>query len=279
MSIKGDSMKSTINNLKTFVFQKSTIRLALNAVKHLLLAITEMYQNRTEEEKEAPILIGCSGSKALVPFYDSLAEGLFHCKKYYAEQLHFFILNEWILTPPEYQSLSLSPQTPMTQSIVVKHLIEPLVESGVISKEQFHSYPSIGWYAPKRNNNTEEKYFELFNSWGTRLDVAILNAGKDGGCAGIVPEYPSTMLNEQSGFSIYTRDGVSPSRWMTINPQLLAKTEIGFLVFSGKSKENALRRFSSSTESIKNLPCSIVKEMASSIIATDIPCDVTFSHL
>jgi 6-phosphogluconolactonase/glucosamine-6-phosphate isomerase/deaminase len=258
-------IQTTITNLKKVVHGNCPARVEEYAAKSLF---EEIIARRDKRQ----ILIGCSGSPALAGIYKALMEIFPTFGNDLLAKVQFFLLEERLMTPDEF--MATEPHAPLSSRIVVDGFIKFLVEGGYIKKKQYHSYGAVGWADDEHERQAAQEYHEAMVDHGEWFDIVILDAGADGRCAGLLPNHPSTLNDDSRGFTVHCDEELS-MKWMTASPNLLADSELGLILFNGQPQEDVLSRFVQGDETRDQLPCAIVKEMESCIVATPIRSEAT----
>lgn len=136
--------------------------------------------------------------------------------------------------------------------------ISELLRTGKIKEENVH--PFI--FTEGKEELSIELYGSLVNQLGN-IDLVLVSSGEDGHIAALYPRHEA--LESEGGF-IEIRDSPKPpSHRMTASPEEILKAKVGVVLFSGKEKDEAYKKFNSQT-SWKECPAKLIQEIPRHII-------------
>lgn len=154
---------------------------------------------------------------------------------------------------------------------------ERLVESGHVDsnfrllKEAFRHNKDVFLHpVVKQQIKGDEalRYTDLFNELGGQFDIILLSSGEDGHVAALFPEHP--ILTELlCSFVTFTDSPKPPSARLTASLPLLSQAKVGFLLFFGDSKRDALKLFESDVD-IGVCPAKLIEKNEMFYTFTDI---------
>jgi len=117
-------------------------------------------------------------------------------------------------------------------------------------------------------NNEALRYTKLLNELGGRFDIILLSSGEDGHVAALFPAHP--VLTELiCSFVTFTDSPKPPSARLTASLPLLSQAKVGFLLFFGERKREALQLFESDVD-IGVCPAKLVRQNEMFYVFTDI---------
>ena len=112
------------------------------------------------------------------------------------------------------------------------------------------------------------RYTHLLNDLGGRFDIILLSSGEDGHVAALFPEHP--ILTELiCSFVTFTDSPKPPAARLTASLPLLSQAKVGFLLFFGDGKRDAVQLFDSDV-AINVCPAKLVEKNEMFYVFTDI---------
>lgn len=203
----------------------------------------------------SPIVWGLCGGRSPAPLFQILVKKLESLPAGLLKRLRFLQVDERLFG--EHNQTSIREQ-----------LIDPLVAAGKIAPEQFVPFPLPAERSIELSAPLAAQYEETLRGLGGVFHVVVLGVGEDGHIAGTFPKHPSSA-EQKEGFLVYKDSPKPPPGRVTATLPLLARSSFGVLIFTGKSKEEALHRFFSTDLSLAECPAKIVQEMEEFVVLTD----------
>lgn len=111
-------------------------------------------------------------------------------------------------------------------------------------------------------------YTQLLNHLGGRFDIILLSSGEDGHVAALFPEHP--ILKELiCSFVTMTDSPKPPPARLTASLPLLSQAKVGFLLFFGEGKRDAVQLFNADV-AINVCPAKLIENNGMFYVFTDI---------
>jgi len=256
-------MQERDSNSSALLYRGDDKELAIAAADHLM----EVLEEFADEEY---IVLGCCGGNSPIALYECLAQELSKKGDEVLGKLQVFFVDERVVT--QFQIDSGEAQSMLNSTTVREALIDPLLQHGVFTEEQFHKFPQ---------DNTEDikqrvqSYYAKLREYGGRFNAVVLGVGYDGHVAGAFPFPHITSEDEETqGFVSYVGAPKPPPKRITATIGLLAASDFGLVMFQGEKKQEALESFAK-TDSTREIPACVVKRMARHLVATNIDCEAT----
>jgi len=189
----------------------------------------------------------------------SSVAGIFSCLKDYSiewNKVHIFMADERLVPLDNDQS---------NYKLAREAFLNELIQSGKITEENLH--PFI--YDPNQDDKGLSNYVKELNRYGGKMDILLLSGGEDGHTASLFPDHPS-IKEDSDSYILVDNSPKPPAKRISASRNLLLKAKESFLLFFGKQKADAYRRFSDDNISIKNCPAKLVKSIDESYVFTDI---------
>lgn len=144
-------------------------------------------------------------------------------------KVHFYMIDE------KFLNLN-NPDTIYSQLNYL--LLEDLVKQNLVPEKNIH--PFI--YNQNSPDKGVSEYNHLFITNAKYFDIAILSCANDGHVAGLHPNH-SSIKNNNENF-IYIKDCPKlPSERISASRKLIEKSELIFLLMSGKNKQEVYKKF------------------------------------
>ncbi len=197
---------------------------------------------------EKNIVIGLSGGKSSLFFFNSLMKYKKDLAPKYWRKLYFFWVDERLVSPLDKESnFGLANQNFLTKMLKNKLIIPKNIhrfqgETSNIKKELYKYSKEI--IALKRR---------------LEFDILLLGVGWDGHIASIFPGR-TIVNNEFNGYFHIEDSPKPPPNRISISPESIKSSKIIYLFFLGDEKKNAFEKFNDLTIDSSELPAKLVLE-------------------
>ena len=187
------------------------------------------------------LTLGLPGGRSIIRVLSHLKQ-----RKLNWNKIHIFMVDERIV-PTEHEQNNFR--------LIKKELSE------TIGSKNLHPLP----YNPKNVRNSMEQYYAELMAYGGKYDIVYLSAGEDGHIASLFPQHPA--LDDDSRDFIYIPNSPKPPpKRMSISRNLLLRTKIGILLFAGKEKQNAFRKYLEPDLTYYNCPAKLIDQLPQSYV-------------
>ncbi|MFH1408497.1 MAG: 6-phosphogluconolactonase [Nanoarchaeota archaeon] len=169
------------------------------------------------------------------------------------EKVHLFMIDERLVPPDDPES---------NYRLVEEQFIRPC---GKIPQKNIHPFIMDD----AKDDKGVSEYGELLKSHGSRFDIIILSAGENGHVGALHPNHHS--IKDDAPFFIIMDDSPKPPKGrMSSSKTLLEKAKVGFLLFFGESKREALHDFRNPGLTVMECPSKIITQIEQGYVITDI---------
>ena len=189
-------------------------------------------------KKKDTAVLGLPGGRSVKDLFEALKEEEIDWSK-----VHIFLVDERKV-PPDSEDSNL-------------YLI----------KEQFLDHikiPEVNVH-PFTDINT---YEEEIKALGGKYDLIILGAGEDGHIAGLFPQL--SVLENDEYFIEFDNSPKPPAERMSASRELLLQSKAALILFMGKNKLEAYKRFSNKSTTIEDCPAKLVEKIPEHYIITNL---------
>lgn len=202
------------------------------------------------------VVVGLCGGHSPVGVYQNLVTVLNMSEPTFLCKLQFFLVDERVTDRIEK----------LNYTVVYDQLLAPLIEKGKIGSDQCHNFHATGREAPQELKAKISFYSNRLQQYGNKFDIVILGVGEDGHCAGLFPKHNS-VNNTSDGYISFDKSPKPPAVRMSASVSLLKRSGMGVLLFLGREKKNALKKYVKEGGIIEEVPCKVANEMSSCVVA------------
>lgn len=116
-------------------------------------------------------------------------------------------------------------------------------------------------------------YENTLNCFGGRFDIVLASSGEDGHIASLFPGRDA-ILDDRSGFLIIADSPKPPPERMTAGKRLIKEARVGYLLFMGSSKKDAVDSFLNPDLDAPSCPAKVILDIPKHFIFTDLEIDL-----
>lgn len=187
------------------------------------------------------IILGLIGGKSVEGLYQLLTK-----KNLDWKSVHVFLLDERCIPLDSKESNS---------QVIKKYF------SRKLQKKNIHLL--------NYKKNSLYDYTSTLRKYGNNFDIIILSSGEDGHVASLFPNHPS-LKSRKVGYIKISDSPKPPSERISATRKLLEKSSLSFLLFFGKEKKQAFRKFLDNNVSIEQCPTKLVKNIKKSFVLVNV---------
>lgn len=194
-------------------------------------------------KKQEFVVFGIPGGRSVQSIFKLL-------KKIQWNKVHIFMIDErWVPIRSEESNFRLAKE----------NFIDKLIESKALPEKNVHAFDY---------KKGVEEYSKEIKKYGGKFDIILLSSGEDGHIASLFPNY---SIKDNSKYFIEVNNSPKPpKKRMSASRNLLKKAKVAILLFSGKEKEDAFKKFLDKKTSINNCPAKLVGKIKENYVLTDI---------
>jgi 6-phosphogluconolactonase len=123
-------------------------------------------------------------------------------------------------------------------------------------------------YLPEHQDRGAREYTRELDLLGGRFDVVFLSSGEDGHVGSIFPGHDGAAAEVDGFIPVYNAPKPPPER-MSVSIRLLLRSRVGLIVFFGREKREALKRFIDDSVQLADCPAKLVGLLPQHYILTD----------
>lgn len=188
------------------------------------------------------VVFGIPGGRNVSGIFNKLKEKDIAWKK-----VHIFMVDERLVPVNAPES---------NYKLAKESFIDELLAKELLPKENVHPFII--------DTDYESELKKIKDTY----DVVLLSSGEDGHIAALYPNHPSTK--DDSDFFITMYDSPKPPKdRITISRKLLLKSKVAILLFLGKKKEEAYRKFKDDNIDINSCPAKLILSINDSYVLTN----------
>ena len=166
-------------------------------------------------------------------------------------KVHIFMVDERMLPiDSEDSNFRLAQQT----------FLNDLIKSGMIPEKNIH---------PFLVDKGIKEYEGELKVKGGAFDIVLLSSGEDGHIGALYPNHHS-IQSESDMFLVMNDSPKPPANRMTLSRKLLLKSKVALIMFLGKAKEPAFKKFMNPKINYQSCPAKLVQNIEQSFAFTDI---------
>lgn len=187
------------------------------------------------------VVFGVPGGRSVAGIFNELGR-----RNIKWEKVHIFMVDERVVPINDTKS---------NFKLAKENFIGELMNSGLLPEKNVHPF-IVG----------EDYGAELKKNRGT-YDIVLLSSGEDGHIAGLFPDHHS--VKDNSDFFIVMNDSPKlPKDRVSASRKLLMKSKIAILLFFGKIKKKAYRKFMDKNINVNSCPAKMVLGIKDSYVIT-----------
>lgn len=186
-------------------------------------------------------VLGLPGGRSITKILSNLKNVQLHWNK-----IHIFMVDERIV-PTDHKESNFR--------LINQELAK------IVPPKNLHPFP----FNPDNIKQAIDRYNSELKTYGGKFDVIYLSAGEDCHIASLFPKHNS-LNNNSKTFIHVTHSPKPPPQRMSISKNLLLRSKIGILLFSGKEKYNAFRKYLQSDLTYYNCPAKLIGQLPQSYV-------------
>ena len=189
--------------------------------------------------KQDTVVFGIPGGNSVSGIFNKLKK-----KKIEWEKVHIFMVDERLVPIDNSQS---------NFKLAKENFIQELLGNGSLKKKNIHPF-IIG-------NDYEAELKKIKDFY----DIVLLSSGEDCHIGALYPNHHS--IKDDSDFFIIMRDSPKqPKDRMTLSRKLLLKSKVAILLFLGKTKKDAYKKFKNDKVDINSCPAKLILSIKDSYV-------------
>lgn len=235
------------------IFHSDRKKLSVSATRKFFQLIRGLSNSRDE------IVISLPGGRSVRDFYVRIDEKSSLLPRADWKKLHFFMTDER-LVPPGSEESNFSQADEL--------LLTPLIDKGLVSKNQVHRFPTEKSNLDEALSGYREDLEEIS---GGVVHIPVLGVGGDGHIGSLFPEREE-LTTSAKGFLLVNDSPKPPKRRVTVSPYIVRNSLHPILFFLGEEKRQAYECFSSEAKDYRDCPCTLAKTGRSGVchVVTDL---------
>ncbi|MFW5991422.1 MAG: 6-phosphogluconolactonase [Nanoarchaeota archaeon] len=196
------------------------------------------------------VVLAVPGGRNVAPVFQNLRK-----KNIPWNKVHLFTVDEKLMDYEDEGS---------NYYILKENLIDPLIAEDKLPSSSLHPFV----YNPEEDDDGIKEYEEELKAVGGKFDIVLLSSGEDGHVGALYPNHHS-IENESDYFLTINNSPKPPKNRMTSSKKLLQRSQVALLMFIGKDKYEAYKKFNDENVSLKDCPARLAGSIVNSFVFTD----------
>tara|TARA_Y100000310_G_scaffold50135_1_gene46233 strand:- start:309 stop:1001 length:693 start_codon:yes stop_codon:yes gene_type:complete len=197
------------------------------------------------------ITLAIPGGRSVIPIFKLLKQD----KRISWKKINIFMVDER-LVPINHKDSNFK----LAKNLFLDHLLK----SGRLPEENVHPF------ILKKEKDQGIKFYEKdLKRYKSRYDIILLSSGEDGHIGALYPNHNS-ITNNAKYFITMKNSPKPPKNRMSMSKNLLLRSKVVILLFTGNAKKQAYEKFLDNNIKIIDCPCKLIQKVPRSYVITDI---------